>query len=207
MNTPGKQIVHLFVFDTMADWEAAYAVAAINNPRFQNEPGRYHVVTAAATLAPVRTMGGVRIQPDVTLSSITPDSSAMLILPGGETWENGGNAEALALAAEFIAAGVPVAAICAATLALARAGLLDHLRHTSNAREYLISSGYRGTAFYCGVPAVTDKNVITATGLAPVDFAREIFNRLNLYSAASIEAWFAMFKHCDVSKYAALAGD
>jgi hypothetical protein len=54
---------------------------------------------------------------------------------------------------------------------------------------------------------VTDKNVITATGLAPVDFAREIFNRLNLYSAASIEAWFAMFKHCDVSKYAALAGD
>ena len=108
---------------------------------------------------------------------------------------------------EFIAAGVPVAAICAATLALARAGLLDHLRHTSNAREYLISTGYRGTAFYCGVPAVTDKNVITATGLAPVDFAREIFNRLNLYSAASIEAWFAMFKHCDVSKYAALAGD
>ena len=207
MNTPGKQIVHLFVFDTMADWEAAYAVAAINNPRFQTEPGRYHVVTAAATLVPVRTMGGVRIQPDVTLSSITPDSSAMLILPGGETWENGGNAEALALAAEFIAAGVPVAAICAATLALARAGLLDHLRHTSNAREYLISTGYRGTAFYCGVPAVTDKNVITATGLAPVDFAREIFNRLNLYSAASIEAWFAMFKHCDVSKYAALAGD
>ncbi len=207
MSTPGKQIVHLFVFDSMADWEAAYAVAAINNPRFQSEPGRYRVVTAAVTLDPIRTMGGVRIQPDVTLSSITPESSAMLILPGGETWENGGNAEALALAAEFIAAGAPVAAICAATLALARAGLLDHLRHTSNAREYLISTGYRGMAFYCGVPAVTDKHVITATGLAPVDFAREIFNQLNLYSAASIEAWFAMFKHCDVSKYAALAGN
>ena len=207
MNTPGKQIVHLFVFDTMADWEAAYAVAAINNPRFQTEPGRYHVVTAAATLVPVRTMGGVTIQPDVTLSSITPDSSAMLILPGGETWENGGNPEALALAAEFIAAGVPVAAICAATLALARAGLLDHLRHTSNAREYLISSGYRGTAFYCGAPAVTDRNVITATGLAPVDFAREIFKALNLFSSATIEAWYGMFKQCDASKFYALAAN
>lgn len=202
-----NRIVHLFVFDTMADWEAAYAVAAINHPRFQTEPGRYCVVTVAATLEPVTTMGGVRIQPDVTLSAITPESSAMLILPGGTTWENGGNAEALALAAQFIAAGVPVAAICAATLALARAGLLDHLRHTSNAREYLISSGYRGTAFYCGSPAVTDRNVITATGLAPVDFAREIFKALNLFSTATIEAWYTMFKQCDASKFYALAAN
>ena len=219
MNTATARTVHLFVFDTMADWEAAYAVAAINNPQFQTEPGPgsprtgpgswggvgYRVLTAAATLAPITTMGGVRIEPDVALDAITPESSAMLILPGGCKWENGDNAEALALATRFIAAGVPVAAICAATLALARAGLLDHLRHTSNAREYLISSGYRGTAFYCGAPAVTDGNVITATGLAPVDFAREIFKALNLYSPAAIESWYAMFKHCDASKVYALA--
>ena len=205
MNNSGQQTVHLFVFDGMADWEAAYAVAAINNPQFQSEPGRYCVVTAAASLAPVTTMGGVRIEPDVTLDAIASESSAMLILPGGSSWENGGNAEALALAARFIAVGVPVAAICAATLALARAGLLDHLKHTSNAREYLISSGYRGTAFYCGAPAVTDKKVITATGLAPVDFAREIFKALNLYSTATIEAWYSMFKQCDASKFSALA--
>lgn len=201
------RLVHLFVFDSMADWEAANAVAAINNPEFQCDPGRYRVITAAATLAPVTTMGGVRIQPDIALDSITPQSSAMLILPGGHAWENGGNGEALQLAAQFISAGVPVAAICAATLALARAGLLDHLRHTSNAREYLISSGYRGTAFYCGAPAVTDGNVTTAAGVAPVDFAREIFKMLNLYSRASIEAWYAMFKHCDASKFYALSGN
>lgn len=205
MNCETPQVVLLFVFDTMADWEAALAVAAINSPRFQAEPGRYRVLTVAATLEPVTTMGGVRILPDVALHSVTPDCNAMLILPGGIAWENGGNAEALRLAAQFIAAGVPVAAICAATLALARVGLLDHLRHTSNAREYLISSGYRGAGFYCGVPAITDQNVITATGLAPVDFAREIFKMLHLYSPASIEAWYAMFKHGDASKYYALA--
>ena len=197
--------VHLFVFDTMADWEAAYAVAAINNPQFQSDPGRYRVVTAAATLAPVTTMGGVRIEPDVTIDSVIPEDSAMLILPGGCRWGIGDNPEALALAAQFIACGVPVAAICAATLALARAGLLDHLRHTSNAREYLISTGYRGTAFYCGAAAVTDHNVITATGLAPVDFAREIFKALNLYSPAAIEAWYAMFRHCDAPRMYAAA--
>jgi putative intracellular protease/amidase len=207
MNSRSKRNVHLFIFDSVADWEAAYAVAAINGAQFQAGPGRYRVLTAAATLAPITTMGGLRIEPDVTIDALLPEDSAMLILPGGYAWENGGNSEALELAAQFIACGVPVAAICAATRALARAGLLDHLRHTSNAREYLISSGYRGTAFYCGAPAVADKNVITASGLAPVDFAREIFNRLNLNSAASIEAWYAMFKHCDISKYAGLAGN
>ncbi len=201
MNSRAKRNVHLFVFDTMADWEAAYAVAAINSPQFQSGPSRYRVVTTAATLAPVTTMGGVRIEPDVTIDAVLPEESAMLILPGGSAWEAGGNADGLELAAQFIASGIPVAAICAATLALARAGLLDHLRHTSNAREYLISSGYRGTAFYCGVPAVTDSNVITATGLAPVDFAREIFKALNLYSPATLEAWYAMFKQCDASKF------
>jgi putative intracellular protease/amidase len=207
MNSPRKRNVHLFVFDTMADWEAAYAVAAINSPQFQSGPSRYRVVTAGATLAPVTTMGGVRIEPDVMIDAVLPEESAMLILPGGCAWENGGNSDALELAAQFIASGVPVAAICAATLALARAGLLDRLRHTSNEREYLISSGYRGTAFYCGVPAVTDQNVITATGLAPVDFAREIFKALNLYSPATIEAWYSMFKQCDASKFYTLAAN
>jgi putative intracellular protease/amidase len=211
MNTAPSRTVHLFVFDTMADWEAAYAVAAINNPRFGSAPNsgprradsgsvgdvRYRVATVAATLAPVTTMGGVRIEPDITIDCVSPDDSAMLILPGGCRWEIGHNTEALELAAQFIACGVPVAAICAATVALARAGLLDHLRHTSNAREYLISTGYRGTAFYCGAPAVTDSNVITATGLAPVDFAREIFKVLNLYSPETIEAWYSMFSHCE----------
>lgn len=40
--------VHLFVFDTMADWEAAFAIAGINNPQFQLDPGRYRVTTVGA---------------------------------------------------------------------------------------------------------------------------------------------------------------
>jgi putative intracellular protease/amidase len=197
--------VHLFVFDTMADWEAAFAIAAINDTQAQTVSGHYRVVTAAASLAPITTMGGVRIQPDVTLDEVTSESSAMLILPGGHAWEGGGNNGALQLASQFIASGVPVAAICAATLALARAGFLDRVRHTSNAREYLISTGYHGTGFYCGAPAVTDKNVITASGVAPVDFAREIFSKLNVYSPTCLDAWYALFKYGDAEKYHALA--
>jgi len=197
--------IHLFVFDTMADWEAAFAIAAINNPKFQRVPGRFRVVTVAASVDPVTTAGGMRIHPDMTLREVSPVGSSLLILPGGERWEAGGNVEGVDKARAFIAVGVPVAAICAATLALARAGLLDNRHHTSNAREYLAASGYRGGSLYCEVPAVTDKHVITASGVAPVDFAREIFKILNLYSADALEAWYTLFKHGDASKYYNLA--
>lgn len=35
-----KQIVHLFVFNTLADWETGFAIARINNPEMQKHPGR-----------------------------------------------------------------------------------------------------------------------------------------------------------------------
>jgi hypothetical protein len=199
------KIVHLFVFETMADWEAAYAVAAISNPKLQSAAGRYRVVTAAATLAPVTTMGGVRIQPDVAIDAVTAESSAMLILPGGYAWETGANEEALRLASRFIAAGTPIAATCAATLALARAGLLDHLRLSGDSREFLISSGFRGAGFYCGVPARPDQSAINGVEAMPIDFAREIFRMLNLKSIASTEPWYGVFKYGDAAKYSALA--
>lgn len=109
--------VHLFVFDTMADWEPAFAIAGINNPEWQLEPGRYTVRTAAVGREIVTTMGGVSIQPGLTLREVLPEASAMLILPGGQSWDSGANPEAVNKAREFMAAGVPVAAICAATLA------------------------------------------------------------------------------------------
>jgi hypothetical protein len=37
--------------------------------------------------------------------------------------------------------------------------------------------------------------VITASGLAPVDFARAIFAELAMFSAKDEALWFDMFKH------------
>jgi len=197
--------VHLFVFDTMADWEAALAIATINDPQFQQVPGRYRVVTVGASREPVTTMGGVRILPDLALDQVSPYASSMLILPGGQAWEYSANAAAIDMARRFIAHCVPVAAICAATLALARAGLLDNRYHTGNARSYLAASGYRGARFYREKPAVTDQGVITASGAAPVDFAREIFETLNLYRAETLDAWYSLHKHGDASMLYELA--
>jgi transcriptional regulator GlxA family with amidase domain len=101
------------------------------------------------------------------------------------------------LLGEFSAAGVPIAAICAGTLAAARAGLLNDRRHTSNMPGYIAEHvpDYEGASLYQDVPAVNERSVITASGLAPVDFAREIFRQLDIFSDDDDKLWFEMFRH------------
>src|SRR5438045_2127310 len=104
--------IYVFVFDGMADWEAAFAVAGVNNPQFQRQPGRYRVVTVGSTAHPVATMGGMRILPDISVPEIDISRAAMLILPGGDLWTTDDCVEILAVARRFRIRAVPVAAIC-----------------------------------------------------------------------------------------------
>jgi putative intracellular protease/amidase len=189
-----QQDVHIFVFDSLADWEAGYAIAGINDPQFQKNPGSYRVRSVALRKEPVVSMGGICIQPDMTLEELSPRGSAMFIIPGGIAWDEGRNTEAVEFARTFLNSGVPVAAICGATAGLARGGVLDTRRHTSNASEYLAATQYRGAELYEDAPTVTDNNLITASGIAPVDFAYHIFKRLDIYTAPVLEAWYGLFK-------------
>jgi putative intracellular protease/amidase len=189
-----ESTIHLFVFNTLSDWEASYAIAGINNPAFQTHPGRYQVKTVGASMQPVTTIGGVTILPYMTLAKLEPAGSAMLILPGGAGWEDGSHDDAVEKARAFLANNVPVAAICGATAGLARLGLLDNVRHTSNAPEYLQMMNYRGAALYQNEPAVTDGNLITAGATAPIEFACQIFKKLGIYSAEVLDAWYGLYK-------------
>lgn len=186
--------VHVFVFDTLSDWEIGHAIAGINNPQFQKNPGRYRIRTVAQTLDTVVTIGGLRIEPDMTLDDLSPSDSALLILPGGQAWDEGHNQQAVEAARRFLAAGTPIAAICGATSGLARGGLLDQRHHTSNARDYLAATQYRGSALYQDQPAVTDDNLVTASAMMPIDFAYHIFALLDVYSTPVLDAWFRLFK-------------
>ncbi len=198
--------MHLFVFNTLADWEPGFLVAGINNPDGQKTPGRYQVRTVAATGDAITTIGGIRILPDMSIDQLDPAESVMLILPGGVSWDQGGNLEAVEKAKAFLAAGVPVAAICGATAGLARGGILDTRKHTSNAPEYLAATGYRGARLYQTADVVSDQNVVTASATKSLEFAREIFERLDVYEDKVLEAWYGLFKTGDPKYYAALVG-
>lgn len=199
--------VHLAVYDTLADWEFGYVAAGINNPEFQQDPGSIRIRTVGATTDPVRTMGGLTITPDIAVADVDPTDSAMLVLPGAQTWddESAATNAFVGAAQRWVDAGVPVAGICGATVGLARSGLLDVRAHTSNAAEQLTPTGYAGADHYVDAPAITDQLVITAAAVAPVDFAREVFAALDIYTPDVLAAWYQLYGEQDPSGFYALA--
>ena len=84
-----------------------------------------------------RSMGGLKVMPDLALSAFVPESADILILPGGESWTNGEVPQVSEVVRAMITLSRPVAAICAATLALAHGGLLDDHLHTSNGKNFI----------------------------------------------------------------------
>jgi putative intracellular protease/amidase len=189
--------VHIAIFDGLADWEIGYLTAHLRNGAHQREPGRWQVRTVALDTEPVTTMGGLRVLPDLSLDRLDPERSALLVLPGGDIWEAGAGDAFVDAARRFLGAGVPVAAVCGATFGLAAAGLLDARPHTSNDPAYLAMSGYAGAAHYVAEPAVIDGDLITASGVAPVHFARAIFERLGVHEPGVLASWMKLYADRD----------
>ena len=92
------------------------------------------VRTVGFTQAPITTMGGLRLLPDIALAELPAGADAvrLFLLPGGDLWEGDYPSSSLEPVLRILdAANVPIAAICGATIAVARAGLLRGRRHTS----------------------------------------------------------------------------
>lgn len=191
--------VCLALVDGLSDWEYGHAAAQINIQAFQSQPGRYEIRTVAQSLEPVRTAGGVRMLPDVTVADVVPDDAAMLILIGSDSWEAGENEAFGWLARRFVEAGKPVAAICGATIGLAREGLLDDVKHTSNFPGEL--GAYGGSALYQDVRAVRDRGVITAGGASSLEWTREILLELQAYRPRTVDAWYQLYREDSMAAF------
>jgi putative intracellular protease/amidase len=186
-----ENAVHLLVVDGFADWEPAHAVAELRRH------GHYRVETVGLTRDPVQSMGGLRVLPSTTAADVAPASVAVLIVPGGERWESAPAEPGIAaLLRRCDEQQVPIAAICGATVAVARLGLLRGRRHTSNGLAYLRKHvpDYADAEAYVDAPAVRDQGLITASGLADVEFARELFEELEVLSASHRALWATMFR-------------
>jgi putative intracellular protease/amidase len=184
--------VHVLVFDGFADWEPAFALAELRRS------GGLEVVTVGFGLPPIRSMGGLQVVPDRALADVDPAAVRLFLLPGGDLWEGAyPRTELETLLHDLLNRRVPIAAICGGTLALARAGLLDDRSHTSNELAYLerMAPQYAGASRYVDALAVRDGGLITASGVGATEFAREIFEELDVFSAADRPIWYHLFKH------------
>jgi len=195
-----EKAVYLLVVEGFADWEPAHAVAELRRH------GHYRVESVGLTSAAVRSMGGITVLPSKTVSEVDPSDVAVFILPGGDRWENAPvESELERLLKQLDACNVPIAAICGATVAISRIGLLRGRRHTSNGLDYLRShvSGYSDADKYVNAPAVRDRKLITASGLGDVEFARELLEELEVLSRQERSLWAQIFRSAKLPEGAA----
>src|SRR3990167_4986887 len=187
----------LYILDTLADWEIGYIIAELNSGRFFNKTKTpVNLIKIGDTTKPIKTMGGIIITPNENINNIVFNKSDILILPGADTWFEDSNKKIMNLIPELLGQNVTVAAICGATLALAKNGILNTRKHTSNDKEFLKIScpEYSGEDLYLNQPAVTDGNLITATGLAPLEFSYEVFKKINIMKPETLEARYQLNK-------------
>ncbi len=199
--------VYVYVMDTLADWELGYVTAELYSKRFfRVDAPEVRVMTVGRTMEPIRTMGGLTVLPDCTVNDIAVDAQSVLLLPGGNTWDRPEQGAIIRKAAELLSAGATVCAICGATVALAGAGLLNDRLHTSNGEGFLdmMCPGYRGQRHYVAAPSVADGNLITASGTGALLWAKQIIERLGVFRADTLEAWYAYFSTGEARHFFAL---
>lgn len=188
--------VYFYILDTMADWEYGFLLAELNSKRyFLPSKKDLEVITVSRDQSVKTSMGGLKVTPDITLSEMNFSAEDFLILPGADKWLESENEAILVKAKELIAANRNVAAICGATIGLAQMGALDAKSHTSNDKGYLkmVCPEYRGDAHYQDAVVVNSENLITASGIAPLEFSYEVLKNLNVFSAETLENWYGLY--------------
>lgn len=141
-------------------------------------------------------MGGLSIKPDISLDECTLESQDLIILPGGNTWGEDIHQPILKKVGDALKLGTTIAAICGATLGLANEGYLNSRKHTSNDLDYMnmVCPNYKGETLYEKGPAVSDENLVTASGIAPLEFAVEVLKKLDVFAPDTLRSWYKLNK-------------
>ena len=192
--------IYVYIFDTLADWELGYVTAELNSGRFfKKDAQRVSVKTVGISKEPVKTMGGLTIVPDCVINDIAVNDKSVLLLPGGNTWDNPKHGTIVKKAEELLSVGATVCAICGATVALANAGLLDQRPHTSNGTGFLEMTcpNYKGQSFYIDKLSVSDHNLITAGAAGALLWTRQIIEHLGVFQSDTLNFWYEFFNTGD----------
>lgn len=141
-------------------------------------------------------MSELHITPDMTQNECKLKRNDLLILPGGTNWNDQVHQPIIERIGSELEEGVVIPAICGAVDALASRGYLDARKHTSNNLEYtkMICPNYKGEKYFEMRSTVSDENLITASGIAPIEFAKEVLKKINVFESYTLEYWYKLNK-------------
>ncbi|RWQ66192.1 DJ-1/PfpI family protein [Mesorhizobium sp.] len=162
-----QKTIGVVFIDRFADWE--YGLLAASAVEWFGA----RAVSLTPNGKPVTSASGFMLTPDrSTEVDENTDLDAVAVI-GSDLWVDA-PPDISGLLTAIAARGGVVGGICAGTLALARAGLFEKAKHTSNGRDWINEKepGYPGAQHYQDVPhAVADGRIVSAPGSAPGTFA------------------------------------
>jgi len=165
---PEQKTIGFLFIEGFADWE--YGLLAASAVEWFGA----RTVSLTSDGKPVTGISGFRLTPDRSAEiGDNADLDAIAVI-GSDQWAGEAPPDTAELLTAVASRGGVVGGICAGTLALARAGLFETARHTSNGRDWINGheAGYAGDDNYQDVPhAVADGKVVSAPGSAPGTFA------------------------------------
>jgi len=181
--------ITVVMIDGVADWEIGVVLPAARE-WFGDE-----IRIASIDGAPLTSIGGLRIHPQAALADLDPLAPGLWLLPGSDRWREGEISALTRALRTRTEAGLPLAAICGATVALGHAGLLDTRPHTSNSLDFLRDNvpGYAGAGHYRDAKVIADGGLVTAPGTSPVGFACACLRVLHPDRDETIAQMRAMF--------------
>lgn len=162
------QPITIILTDNYSDWEIGH-LAGLGGAFF-NADLRF----VSPLGGPLRSVAGL---PIAQTERFVAQQSGVVVVCGGPAWEATEAHDISDLLRQSFANGCVIAGICGGTIALARAGLLDAVAHTSNGPGYLKghAPAYRGETHYRDQPqAVSEGRIITAAAPAPASFAKDV---------------------------------
>jgi len=173
-----------------ADWEAGSVLTLLRRHL------GVQIEIATPDGEPQTSIGGVLAAADYKFSDPVLSDADVFLLIGSDAWVEYKDEAVFGLLRQAVADGKIVGAICAGTVAAARARLFEGRAHTSNGQDWLLQqeAGYAGADGYVDTPkALTAGKVVSASGLAPITFAAAVGRLIAPESEEMLAGYEAMF--------------
>ena len=189
-----KNIVFV-ILDEFADWEAAFLSSGLND---KNITKNYTTNFASIDKNLKKSMGNLKVLPDLTLKEIDENDVDGLVLIGGRTWRSQieeTNTKIVELVKKFKNnPNKVVGAICDAAYFLATNGLLNDRKHTVNSfDEIKDNSNYTNAKNFVEMESVIDGNLVTAKGDSPIHFAKNVMMALGYIPEKNVNLFFDIY--------------
>lgn len=176
--------IFIFIYDGMADFEITLITHILGT-----DLGK-EIVTIAYENHIIKSLSGIEYKPKMLVKDVLAEIADGLIIPGG--WNGELKSELIELIENINSQGKLLGAICGGPYFLAKANILQSRKYTTSMIEWTENYKQQYEEFdpfprenFVNERVVVNENLITAQGVAFIDFACEICD------------WFKLFKNKD----------